>query len=373
MRKSIALLIVLAALFAACETPNDTTLEKKDKTDKPQTGPEAPQPSAVSGAASNVNEISATLAGTVVIPEGTVGAEAGIYMSESASVYESSAKKFVAESIDANGNFTVVVDSLTPATTYYYKAYLKGDGVSVTGRVRNFKTSDLWVTVTVSDTSNFSLTGTATVTGNLRIQASQDYPIEANLYWGKDITAAGKLFTEGTQVPLTVDAEGNFTAQFGPFTYNATYSYVVRATVMGKTAVSAMKTFATPELPFEITVTTGDASMVRDTSALLRATYTVNYEPPFDLQFIFVYSEHEGTPYGWMEAGYITENSGWTGGYSWGGNSVMGFCRGLKPSTTYYFAAVAVKLNAEGTGPEQVWPGDVKSFTTTASATAGNP
>ena len=364
MKKSFALLIAMAALLAACETPADTDLDKyKEKEEKPQQEPEAPKASATSGAASNVNEISATVSGTVFIPEGLVNVEAGIYMGESASLYEETATKYVAETIDANGNFSISLANLKPASTYYYKSYLKADGVSVVGKVKNFKTSDLWVTVTVGDTSNYSMTDTATVTGNLKLQASQAYPVEASLFWGKNITAIGKLVTDGTEIPLTVDDQGNYTAQFGPFEYDATYSYVARATAVGKTSYSTLKSFSTPS--FEVTVITDAATNVADTVATLNASYSFNYDAGYRLVRVFLYSTVEGTPQYWIDNNLISEQEGYVVVWFGNGFNFNSTVRKFKPSTTYYYAGAIGKMN-DNWEVEQAWFGNVQSFTTTA-------
>ena len=362
-------MLAIAALFAACETPNDTDLEKNKKQ---ESKPVTIKRQAITGQVTEKTELAATITGKVVNIEGLVNAEVAVLIGKVVGITEDNAVKLVAEKVNSDGTFKLRATGLSPDTRYYYRTILKGeeaDGKAVyeRGNLSNFWTLGLPVTFTIGDTTAFSMTST-TVSGKIELKATQAYPFTASLFWCKDVTTSAAIVENGTEIPLDLDAEGNFTVQFGPFDYKTTYAYAVKVVVLDTPILSAPKWFVTPELPFEITVNTAEASMIRDTSALFRATYTVNYEPPFNLQFIFVYSEHEGTPMGWLEAGYITENSGWTGGYSWGGNSVMGFCRGLKPSTTYYYAAVAVKLNDDGSELQEVWPGNVKSFTTTASA-----
>ena len=361
MRKFFALFIAIAAI-AACETPVDTDKEK-EKNNKPKPEPEVPQPAVTSGLVSSITEIAATIDGTAANYDGLVNVEIGVLVSTSPSVYESESMKYVAEAVNY-GKFSVRVTDLSPATKYYYRSYLKADGVSLTGKSKDFTTQDVWVTVTVSDTTNFTLTSTTTVTGNVQLRASAAYPITASLFWGKDITTSGKLVSEGTEIPLTLDENGNFTAQFGPFSYDATYAYVVRAQVLGRSSFCPLKKFSTPG--FEAYVTTSDATDVGSTQATFHGSYTVNYDAGYRLAKVFLYSTVEGTPQYWIDNNLITEQEGYVYVFSWGNNpDFSSTVRNLKPSTTYYYAAAIGRLD-DNWNVMNAWFGNVKSFTTSA-------
>ena len=361
MRKYLALLVAIVA-FAACATPIDTDQKKKKET-KPEVQPEAPAPAVATGQYSAVTEISATLDGTASNYDGLVDVEVGVLVSTSPAVYETEATRYPAAAI-TNGRFSVSITDLSRATKYYFRAYLSAEGVFLKGNAKSFTTSDIEATATVSDTSSFTIAGGTTVTGSVKVTASQAYPVTASLFWGKGINTAGKLASEGTEVPLTLDADGNFTATFGPFEYDATYYYTVKATVLDKVAYSQLKSFSTPG--FEVTVTTHDATEVKDTVATLHGSYAVNYDAGYRLAKVFLYSTVEGTPQYWIDNNLITEEEGYVVVWSWVNSADFSTSvKKFKPSTTYYYAAAIGRLD-DNWNVVSAWFGNVKSFTTTA-------
>lgn len=363
--KKFFVLLMTAALFAACETPVDTDQEGKGKGSKPTPQPEAPKPSVVTGNSSAITETAVTLDGSIANYDGLVGVEAGVMVSTSPSVYEGDSQRYPAETV-TYGKFSVNITGLARSTKYYFRAYLSADGVFLKGNSKSFSTLDIAATATVSDTTAYSLTGGTTVSGNVKMTATQTYPLSASLFWGKGLNTAGKLVSEGTEVPLTLDAEGNFTAQFGPFEYDATYYYVVKATVLDKTAFSQLKSFSTPG--FEAYVTTYDATNVGSTTATCSGSYTVNYNAGYSLIKAFLYSTVEGTPQYWVDNNLVSDQEGFTMVWSFGNNpEFSGTIRNLKPSTTYYYAAAVGRMNDDWSGIIAAWYGNVKSFTTTAT------
>ena len=363
-------LFVLAALLAvACETPSDTDNPGKSS-GKTGTGQQATVSAEVKpGTATGITEISAIITGTAVIPEGLENPEAGVLVATAAGVTEDNATKYTAGAIGGNGGFSVAVSGLQPGTTYYFKTYLAADGMKpVYGGVRNFSTLDVKITVTLNDTSAFSLES-ATITGKVEIKATRDIPIEAKLYWGKDMNSVKALLSGGTAVPLELNADGSFSAQIGPFEPEANYAYALRASVAGKTA-DAFKKFVTPEREVTVAVTTEQPMMVKDTSAVLRGSYTVNVTPSFTLYYGFLYHTDSRGPEYWVqliESGQVSPEDLFVGASAWG-NSFFGRCDKLKPNTTYYYVAGVFRLNETTGDITQYWLGSVQSFTTQASS-----
>ena len=363
--KRFVLFALAALLSAACETPSDTDNPGKTSGNT-GTGQQATVSAEVKpGSATGITEISATITGVAVIPEGLENPEAGVLVATVAGVTEDNATKYAAGAIGGNGGFSVAVSGLQPGTTYYFKTYLAADGMKpVYGGVRNFSTLDVKITVTVSDTSAFSLES-ATITGKVEIKATRDIPIEAKLYWGKDMGSVKALVSGGAAVPLELNADGSFTAQIGPFEPESNYSYAVRATVAGKSA-DAFKKFVTPEREVVLTVTTEQPMMVKDTSAILRGSYSVDVTPSFNLNFGFLYHTDSRGPEYWVqlvESGQVSPEDIFVGASAWG-NSFFGRCEKLKPNTTYYYVAGVFRLDDKNEEIVQYWLGGVQSFTT---------
>ena len=351
-----SLLAAAALLLAACQAEDKADSGKNSG--KPV---KKPSPEATTGSASEIGEVSVVLSGKAIKLEELDNPEIGVLVGTGMSVSESSATKYPATDITPLGNFTVPVTGLLPGTTYYYKTYIKADGVFTTGLTSNFTTKDVRLVVSVADASGITLES-ATISGKITLQATGTYPIEANLYWAKNTSYVNSLISQGTVIPLELDADGNFSVQTGPFEMEQTYNYLVTVSAAGKSYTSAVKSFKAPG--FEVTVTNGDATEITDTTAMLTSTFTMNATPPFRLAYAFFYSTDPGGPDAWTEA-MSTEGGPTTGyEYEWkmampSNGSISAVCTGLKPATTYYWTGLVIAVDTWA-----MVAGEVKSFTT---------
>ena len=91
-------------------------------------------------AATDVTEVSAVISGTVSLASGTASdLEYGFQYSASSDFSSGVTSKKVTD-IDSESRFSVQISSLVPATAYYYRSYIKMNGVYAYGEIKSFMT-----------------------------------------------------------------------------------------------------------------------------------------------------------------------------------------------------------------------------------------
>jgi hypothetical protein len=297
-------------------------------------------------AANNITTTSATLNGTLT-SKGTASsvnvsfewgtAAGGPYPNPTADQAKAITGAFSAD---------LAVGSLTPGTTYYYRAVADGDGDPVYGAQRSFTTLTTPPSVTTSDATNVATT-TATLNGNLSSLGTADN-VTVSFEWGLTASYGNETSAQpGTPV-------GSFTANLTSLTAKTTYHFRAKAVGDG-TVWGDDVTFTTSTvLP---SVTTNDATSVATTSATLNgdlsslgtaAIVTVSFE-------YVTKSGGSYTPVAVVVVGVKDSTGAFSADLS-----------GLTPGTTYYYRAKVVGDGAFIYGAE-------KSFTTSVTPPTVTP
>jgi hypothetical protein len=168
------------------------------------------------------------------------------------------------ESMSSTGAFYFDQGSLTPGTTYYYKAKADGDGSPVYGDERSFTTLTTPPAVTTNDATSIATTS-ATLNGNLTSRGTAD-SVTVSFQWGTSL--GGPYPNETTGQAMT--STGVFSAGLSSLTHSTIYYY--RAKAVGHGTVYGVERSFTTLTPPE--VTTNVATNITTTSARLNGDLT---------------------------------------------------------------------------------------------------
>ncbi len=237
------------------------------------------------------------------------------------------------QSKTATGVFSSAIGSLSPGTTYYFRAKAVGNGNGY-GVEKSFTTLTTPPSVTTSDATGIAATS-ATLNGSLTSLGTAS-SVDVSFQWG----ISPGVYT-GETTSQTMNAAGAFSIQLSDLQPETTYYFTAKAVGNG-TGYGAEKSFTTSTvLP---SVTTNSATNIVTTSATLNGNLTsLGTASSVSVSFQW------GTSSGSYSNETTTQSKTATGVFS----SAIG---SLSPGTTYYFRAKAVG-NGTGYGVE-------KSFTT---------
>jgi phosphodiesterase/alkaline phosphatase D-like protein len=247
------------------------------------------------------------------------------------------------------GSFYFDLGSLTPKTTYYYKAKAVGDGTDL-GDEKSFTTSPIPPTVTTNEASLVTTTS-ARLNGDLTSLGAADNAT-VSFEWG---TTDGGPWPNSTD-NQTMTSAGAFTANLTGLTPGTTYYFRAKAVGDMDTVpfYGVEKSFTASTTP--PTATTSDATSVATTSATLNGNLT-SLGTATSVTVSFVWGTTAGGPYTLEATGQAKAATG----------AFSADLSGLTPGTSYYYKAKAV-------GADTVY-GAEKSFTastTPPTATTSN-
>ncbi len=221
----------------------------------------------------------------------------------------------------STGAFYFDTDNLKPGVTYYHKAKAVGDGTSY-GTERSFATLTVLPSVETNAAGNIG-TDSARLNGNLTSLGTAE-EVSVSFLWG---TTAGGPYSDETTAQKMIGT-GAFYFDLGNLSSGVTYYYKAKA--VGKdTSYGAEKSFTTLTTP--PSVTTGNATDVRSTSATLNGTLD-NLGTAGSVIVSFEWGTTAGGPYT-----SLTDNQTMTGTGAFSANLT-----GLDSKTTYHFRVKAV-------------------------------
>jgi hypothetical protein len=235
------------------------------------TTPETLSVSVETGAATNVTENGATLAGNLTDVSGTENASVNVRYWE---VDDRSTTTVVQAGETSEGTFSVNVSDLDANTTYTYVASAEAERGDETaedsGNESNFTTSEAGEPLDVetddaSDVTNES----ATLNGELDGLGGADNATVSFEYW-----AEGDRDDSTNTTDVELDSPGTFSASVSGLQNNTTYVYVAQAD-NGTTSVAGEQVeFTTQSDEPPLGVETDDASDVTNESATLNGELT---------------------------------------------------------------------------------------------------
>lgn len=240
------------------------------------------------------------------------------------------------------GAFSSNLTGLTPATTYYYRAYATTSVTTSYGAEFSFTT--LAVAPTVTTLAATLVTGTdATLNGSVNANnspAATAFEYGLTTAYGTTVTAVPAAATGTSSTAISYALTG--------LTPNTTYHFRAVATnVAGSTPGNDLTFTTSAVVP---SVTTDAASLITSSSATLNGTVNAN-----NTATAVTFEYGTSVAYGTTVAASPASVSGTTA------TAVLFALSGLEPNTTYHYRAVGV--NSAGTTN-----GNDISFTTSALA-----
>jgi len=238
--------------------------------------------------------------------------------------------------------FTVNAESLSPATTYNFRAYVIANNVVSYGSNMTFKTSDILQPGIRTDASSALTVNSARLAGTVLSKGT--FPItEYGIVWGTatNPTTAGSKFTQNGDV-ATVPASFSTTATgLNPNTVYYYRAYVISNNI---TTYGAEQNFRTPAV-VQPQITTGGAGGITANSARLDGSLTAA-------------GSYAITEYGvcWSTSANPTTANSRVSEYGNVTSFPRGFtvtAGGLNPSTTYYYRAYVISNGVTTYGGQQ--------------------
>ncbi|HEV7782104.1 MAG TPA: lamin tail domain-containing protein [Chitinophagaceae bacterium] len=320
-------------------------------------------PTVVSGAASAVTQVSATVAGTIPsIGCSAITANYGIEYSTTSGFANGAGTPVLSTNLAA-GSFTSGLSGLAPATTYYYHAFASNAGGTAYGTELNFTTASLNPTITVTaltafgnvcinttaGPNSFTITGSNLTASDVAVAALAGYTYSTN---------AGGPYTGSLSLNHPA---GSYSQQiFVRFTPTNVQTYNGNIAVGGGgVAVNVNVPASGAGVNTTPTVTTGSASAITQTTATAAGAI-----PATGCTALTVYGIEYSTTNGFPNGGGTAVAS-----TNLAGGNFTSALSGLTANTTYYYHAYATNAGGTSYGVQQ-------SFTTAApilSVTALNP
>lgn len=282
-------------------------------------------PSVTTVSATSITTTTATLNGDVTADGGSTVSERGFYWSTSSNPTSGGS------SGSGTGTYSLAISSLTPATTYYYRAYaVNADGVAL-GAVKSFATSTPVTAPIVSTTIATGVTTTSASSGGT-----------INYNGGSAVTERGVVYGTSTNPTISGDkvvagsGDGSFSAFIDDLTANTTYYYRAYGTNITGTGYGTEYSFTTVTDGQIPTVSLDYAAIYNYTNISATGSIISNGGRTISDKGIIIST---GTP------SYPSDAESFGSGGSDGWTNIVS---GLAASTTYYFKMYAV--NSVGTG-----------------------
>jgi len=195
--------------------------------------------------AKNVSAVSAVLAGKANL--GTTVAsdlKVGFQYSMSAGILPSNSTTIEATDADAAYNYTAAITGLEPATTYYFRSFVRQNGQDTYGETKEFTTKDVASLLETRDVSGVEATK-ATLNAKLDLTDVQYKSLAYGFLWG---TSESVLSTD---YKCTEISDNAISAPLTGLSHKTQYWYKAYVKIGSQTFYGEVKTFTTDVVPVE--------------------------------------------------------------------------------------------------------------------------
>lgn len=257
-----------------------------------------------------------------------------------------------------DGSFSLRLNQLNYAITYYYKACCRVYDRELEASVLSFRTLDITANVTTlpaTSVTEFS----ATLEASLTEVSNDSFGKEVWFMYGAEGATLEELLDKGRRVQSSLGTEGNFSVSLSALDYGAGYSYVACAKVYDKVFYGEVLSFTTVDIQAD--VNTGEAISITEFEATLTGSLVDLSDDRFSKGIYFFYSSSAADLTTLKNLGIKVRAD-----YQ-GDGAFESQITGLEPGKEYYYVAYLRVYDAE-------FFGQIKSFSTkaiTASVSAG--
>lgn len=285
--------------------------------------------------ADKISAISVILKGKANLGS-TVAADlrVGFQYSKSAGILPSNSTTVDAEDSDSDYNYTTGITGLEPATTYYFRSFVRQNGVDTYGETKQFQTKDIASLIHTQEASAVSAIS-ARMNASYDLTDVQCTEKSFGFYWG----------TSATSLPTKVAAEGDSPIYIDLSGLNPSkpYYYQAYAILDGKELKDEVVSFTTKDV--HTLLETKDASEIEPTSATMNAKLDLTDALYNNITYGFYWGGSADSQESFLAGGDIKDN-------------VFSVAMNDLPHKTQYWYYAYVKLD------EQAFSGEIKSFTT---------
>lgn len=232
MKKFLFALAALSLLIAC--TP------EKNSADNNQSGNgEANLAPSVTVEAKKVSAICAVLAGKANLGS-TVASDlkVGFQYSKSSGILPSNSTTIEATDADASYNYTAAITGLEPATTYYFRSFVRQNGQDTYGETKEFTTKDVASLIETRDASGVEASK-ATLNAKLDLTDVQYMTMAYGFLWGTSESALN------TDIKCTEIKDSAISTPLTKLYYKTQYWYNAYVMLDGQTFYGEVKTFTT--------------------------------------------------------------------------------------------------------------------------------
>lgn len=195
--------------------------------------------------ANHVSAISAVLAGKANLGS-TVASDlkVGFQYSKSSGILPSNSTTVEATDADASYNYTAAITSLEPATTYYFRSFVRQNGQDTYGETKEFATKDVASLIETRDASGVEA-AKATLNAKLDLTDVQYKTLAYGFLWGTSESALN------TDVKCTEIKDSAISTPLTSLSHKTQYWYKAYVTLDSQTFYGEVKTFTTDVVPVE--------------------------------------------------------------------------------------------------------------------------
>ena len=195
--------------------------------------------------ADHVSAISAVLMGKANFGS-TVASDfnVGFQYSKSAGILPSNSTAVEAEDADADFNYTTGISGLDPATTYYFRSFIRQNGQDTYGETKSFTTKDVASLLETKDASSVEA-ASAVLNAKLDLTDVQYKSLAYGFLWGNSEA------TVSTDIKGTEIVEDAFSVSLTGLAHKTPYWYKAYVNLDSRAFFGEVKTFTTEVIPVE--------------------------------------------------------------------------------------------------------------------------
>ena len=203
--------------------------------------------------ANHISAICAILAGKANLGS-TVAADlkVGFQYSKSAGILPSNSTTVEASDADADYNYTASITGLDPATTYYFRSFVRQNGQDTYGETRSFTTNGIISLLETKDPSDIEAT-CATLNAKLDLTNVKYNSLRYGFYWSP-LGTPQDTYSEGKEI-----AGNAFSSSLSNLSHKTEYWYKAFVELDSRLFYGEVKSFTTDIVPVEsVSLRTGD-------------------------------------------------------------------------------------------------------------------